>query len=130
MPIVKIEMLKGKTKEYKKAIFDSIHEAIVDVLKTPELDRKQKIYEFEPENFEVGQDMSQDALMIEITAFSGRSYEAKTSLYKMIVGNLKKNPGIEPMDVLIVIKEVPSGNWAIKGGQCAREVDLGYKVGV
>ena len=130
MPLVKIEMLNGKPKEYKKAVFDSVHKALVDAFKIPDTDRMQKIIEYDKENFEVNPNMSENAMMIEITAFSGRSYEAKKKLYELIVTNLEKSPGINPMDVLIVVKESSSGNWGIRGGKAARELDLGYKVSV
>ena len=30
MPLVKIEMLAGKTPEYKKTVFDCFHEGLID----------------------------------------------------------------------------------------------------
>ena len=38
--------------------------------------------------------------------------------------------GIDPLDVLIVINEVPLENWGIRGGQSAAEVDLGFALDV
>lgn len=36
VPLVKIEILKGKSTEYKKKLFDGIHQALVDSWKIPE----------------------------------------------------------------------------------------------
>jgi Tautomerase enzyme. len=33
MPLVKVGILKGKSREYKKAILDCIHSALVEALK-------------------------------------------------------------------------------------------------
>ena len=52
MPLVKIEILKGKNTEYKKAILNGVHSALVEAFKIPEDDRNHRIYELETENFE------------------------------------------------------------------------------
>ncbi|MGZ7117831.1 MAG: tautomerase family protein, partial [Methanobacterium sp.] len=51
-PLVKIEILKGKSKEYKKALLDGIHDALVESIKIPDNDRFQRLYELEEDNFE------------------------------------------------------------------------------
>ena len=38
-PLIKIEIRKGKSAEYKKAILDGVHKALVDAFKIPENDR-------------------------------------------------------------------------------------------
>jgi len=43
--------------------------------------------------------------MLEITAFLGRSLEAKKKLLRIIADNLAKDPGIDGEDVIIVIIE-------------------------
>jgi phenylpyruvate tautomerase PptA (4-oxalocrotonate tautomerase family) len=63
MPLVKIEILKGKTKEYKKAILEGVHLALVDSMKIPEQDRHQRIYELDEDDFETPADRS-DAVTI------------------------------------------------------------------
>ena len=77
MPHVRIEMLKGKSAQYKEAIFDGIHRAIVDELKTPAEDRYQRIIEIDSENFDHGPRRSDDYLFIEIMLFEGRSEGAR-----------------------------------------------------
>lgn len=52
-PLVKIEIRKGKSAEYKKAILDGVHQALVDALKIPDNDRFQRIYELDKEDFNV-----------------------------------------------------------------------------
>ena len=130
MPLVKIEILKGKNNEYKKALLDGIHQALVDSWEIPEDDRIQRLYELEKDNFELPRYKTENFVLIELTVFKGRSYEAKKSLYKNIVDNLEKVIGIKRTDVLIVINEPPLENWGIAGGIPATEVDLGFKIDV
>lgn len=128
MPLVKIEILKGNSKEYKKAILNSIHESLVESIKIPDYDRFQRIYELDKENFEIPSTKTEKAIIIEITLFKGRSLKAKKDLYKKIVERLAKNPGINGDDITIVLQEPPLENWGIKGGKPASEVDLGFKI--
>ncbi len=42
MPLVKVEIIKGKPQEYKQALLDGIHDALVEAFKIPEDDRIQR----------------------------------------------------------------------------------------
>ena len=130
MPLVKIEILKGYSKEYKKAILDAVHDALVESIKIPDDDRFQRLYELEKENFEFPPNKSEHVTLIEITMFPGRSFDAKKALYQKLVDKLAKNPGIDGEDILIILYEPPMDNWALRGGKPASEVDIGFKIDV
>ena len=130
MPLVKVEIIKGKSAEYKKAILEGIHSALVEAFKIPDDDRMQRLYELDRENFETTPTKTEKYTLIEITAFKGRSLEAKKHLYNAIVANLAQAPGINGTDITIVVNEPPLENWGILGGKPASEVDLGFKIDV
>ncbi|KTE89469.1 4-oxalocrotonate tautomerase [Desulfitobacterium hafniense] len=130
MPLVKVEILKGRSVDYRKAILDGIHSALVEAFKIPDYDRNQRLYELDSEHFEIPDTKSEQCILIELTVFKGRSLEAKRHLYSAIVRNLEKNPGINGNDITIVIYEPPMENWGIQGGKPANEVDLGFKIDV
>ncbi len=130
MPLVKITIRKGKSTEYKKALLDSVHEALVQAFKIPEHDRFQMLYELEKDCFEVPSNTTDNITVIEVAAFKGRSNEAKKQLYKAIVDNLADNPGIKGDDIMIVLQEPPLENWGIRGGKPASEVKLWFKIDV
>jgi phenylpyruvate tautomerase PptA (4-oxalocrotonate tautomerase family) len=130
MPLVRIEILKGKDTKFKKAVMDGVHRALVDAIKIPEYDRMQTLYELDPENFERSAGKTENVVLIELTIFKGRSPEAKKKLYSDIVANLEKSPGIDPKDVLIVIHEPELINWGVDGGKPASEADLGFNINV
>ncbi|MDD5066009.1 MAG: tautomerase family protein, partial [bacterium] len=96
MPLIKIEMLKGKPAEYKRILLDEVHKALVESIKIPDHDRNQRIIEFEEANFEVSSGKTRDAVYIEITLFEGRTLEAKKTLYQNIVKRLEKELMIKP----------------------------------
>ncbi len=130
MPLVKIEILKGKSNEHKKAILDGVHDALVQAIKIPDYDRSQRVYELDKDNFEYPETKTDNVTLIEITMFQGRSLAAKKELYKTITENLAQNPGITGDDITIVLYEPPLENWGIKDGKPAIEVNLGFEIKV
>ncbi len=47
MPLVRADILKGKTPEYKKALLDCIHEGLIESLGISDWDRFQRIVEID-----------------------------------------------------------------------------------
>ncbi len=129
MPLVKVEIYKEKSSDYKKGILDGIHNALVDVFKIPMDDRNQRIYELDQENFERRPNKTDNFTIIEIVAFKGRSDNAKKELYKEIFTNLKTNPGINSSDILVYITEPDLINWGING-KSGDEIDFGFNINV
>jgi len=129
MPLVKIEIERGFGPAYHQALLDEVHDALVECIHIPENDRRQRLYELDPAHFE-HDGRSNQYVIIEITMFKGRSFEAKKALYASIVKRLEYNPGIPGNDITIVIHEPELGNWGIRGGKPASEVELGFDLKV
>jgi phenylpyruvate tautomerase PptA (4-oxalocrotonate tautomerase family) len=130
MPLVKISLMMGKSQEYKRAVLDGIHSALVEAFSIPDSDRHQQLFELDEDNFEYPSTKSDQFVVIEIIAFQGRSFEAKKKLYSEIIKNLERSPGIAGDDILIIVQEPPKENWGIRGGKPASEVDIGFKIEV
>lgn len=130
MPLVKVEIYKGKSAEYRRAILDGIHSALIEAVKIPDDDRMQRLYELEPSHFERSPGKSENVTLIEITLFKGRSMEAKKNLYMAIVRNLGKAPGISDRDIVITLNELPMESWSIERGPPASETGVRFKVDV
>ena len=129
MPFVRIELAAGKTAEFKQAVLDEVHGALVDAFRIPEDDRTQRLIELSRATFEFPAARRPDPILIEITCFAGRSLEAKRTLYRRLAERLQAKPGVEPHNVCVVLKEVPRENWGL-GGVASDQVDLGFKVDV
>ncbi len=129
MPFIRVELLAGKTPEFKKAVLDEVHAALVDAFKIPDDDRTQRLVELAPEAFEFPAARRPDPVLIEITCFSGRSLEAKRQLYRRLAERLAVRPGIEPRNVCVVLNDVPRENWGFDGVG-ADQLELRYKVEV
>jgi Uncharacterized protein, 4-oxalocrotonate tautomerase homolog len=129
MPLVKVEILEGKSKEYKSAILEGIHQALVDSIKIPDHDRRQRLYELSPDCFEHN-GWSDNYTIVEVTMFKGRSAEAKKAFFRKVVENLASNPGISGIDITIVINDPGLENWGVRGGIPASEIDFGNSLNV
>ena len=129
-PLVKIEILKGKSEEYKKAILNGVHSALVEAFGIHEDDKFQRLYELPEDNFEYPPNRTDNVTLIEATILKGRSLKAKKELYTAIVRNLAENPGINGNDITIILFEPPLENWGVRGGKPGSEVDFGFKIDV
>ena len=117
MPLVRVEMKKGKSAEYKKSVLECIHAGLVSSLGIEDWDRFQRIIEITPEDFETAPGKTDNFMIIELTIFPGRTKEQKKNAIEMITANLNKTLGIEPTDVFIVMNEPPLENWGMGGKQ-------------
>lgn len=129
MPLVKIERLRIEGACAKGALFDAVHAALVTVFKIPDHDRTQRFVEYEHGDFELPPGHSDRLTLIEITAFSGRTLDTKRALYRDLVNRLEKL-GIPPHDIFIVLHEVPTENWGMRGGLAGCDIDFGFKIRV
>lgn len=129
MPLVRIEVLKGRSATERQHLLHAVHDALVQAFRIPGDDRTQRIIEHDPQNFEIPPGASERYTLIEITAFPGRSATAKRRLYEAIIHNLE-SAGVPADDVSVVLHEPPMENWGIRGGKPASEADLGYRVDI
>ena len=113
MPLVKIELLKGKSAEYKKTLLESVHKGLVESLDIEDWDRFQRIIEYDKADFEFPDFKSDNFMIIELTIFPGRSAEQKQNAIAAIKDRLSGALSIDPKDVFIVINDPPRENWSI-----------------
>lgn len=117
MPLIRVDIVKGKSPEYKKILLDSIHEGMMEALGIEDWDRFQRIIEIDKEDFEIPSGKTENFTIIEITMFQGRSKEQKRALIEIITKKLGERLEIIPTDVFIIINEPPNENWGLGGKQ-------------
>ena len=117
MPLVRVDMIKGKTTEYKKKVLNCIHEGLMESIGIEDWDRFQRIVEIDKEDFEVPEGKTDNFMIIELTLFPGRTREQKKRAIELITEKLTDKPGIAATDIFIVINEPPNENWGLGGKQ-------------
>lgn len=117
MPVVRIELQKGKDDTYRRTAGNIVYEAMVSATGVPENDHFQIISEHSAENFiydenYLGIRRSSDFIMIQIVFNEGRTVEQKRALYKTIADGLSNRLKLRPEDVFINLIEVKPENWS------------------
>ena len=120
MPLVRIDIRKGKDSDYRQAIGRAVYNALVSA-GVPENDRFQVVREHAAENFlfdpdYLGIHRSNDLVMVQITWNEGHTLEQKKTLFKAIVDGLSAKLGIQPEDVVINLVDVKKENWSFGNG--------------
>jgi 4-oxalocrotonate tautomerase len=121
MPFVRISVRQGKSPEYRKALGDGVHRAMVEALAVPEDDHFQVITEHPPEGLiydprYLGVERTDNVVFIQITLSTGRKPPQKRRFYKRVAELLAQSPGVRPQDVLINLVEVAWENWSFGNG--------------
>ncbi|MGI5142233.1 MULTISPECIES: tautomerase family protein [unclassified Streptomyces] len=121
MPLVRIDMIRGRRTDEVQAIADATHQAIVEVLRIPERDRFQIVTEHAADHIialdaGLGFDRSSALVMIQIFTQSGRTAEVKQRLYRVIAQRLGRL-GIKGEDVFIGITENAPQDWSFAHGR-------------
>lgn len=124
MPLVRVSIREGLSKEFRAAVGDAIHRAMIDTINVPADDRFQIFTEHRPDGLVfdpgyLGIDRSDGFVAIQITLNLGRTLDQKRALYAKIAANLAENPGIRPEDVLINLLEVSKENWSFGKGEAS-----------
>lgn len=117
MPLVRIEIIKGKSPDYKKKMLNCVHNGLIDALGIEDWDRFQRIVEIDPLDFETSPEKTDQFTIIELTLFPGRSKQQKKAVIERITSRLNEELSIAPKDIFIVINEPPFENWGMGGKQ-------------
>jgi phenylpyruvate tautomerase PptA (4-oxalocrotonate tautomerase family) len=119
MPLVRIDLRKGRSEATRQDIGRVVHQALVSV-GVPEKDRFQLIREydaadfiFDPSYLDIAR--TEDLVIIQITWNEGRTLDQKKALFKSIADGLAAL-GMRPEDVLINLVEVKKENWSFGNG--------------
>ena len=121
MPLVRIDLRKGKDLTYRQEIGRVVYEAMVAVAGVPANARFQVVSEHDADNFlfdagYLGVDRSDDLVIIQITWNEGRTVEQKKALYKAIADGLAATLSLRREDVFISLVEVKRENWSFGNG--------------
>ena len=121
MPLVRIDLIKGRTGAEVAAIGESVQRALVEHMNVPERDRFQVITEHAPERFiynnaYLGIARTDGIVFIQVTLSKGRTTEQKQAFYARAAELLAKNAKVRPEDVAISLVESTREDWSFGHG--------------
>ena len=121
MPLIRVDVIEGRSPDEIKTLLDATHRALVSVFKIPKRDRYQIVHEHRPSHFMVedtglGITRTNKCVVIQITT-RPREREAKESLYKLLCHELEAECGIQPSDVVVSMVTSSDEDWSFGYGR-------------
>jgi 4-oxalocrotonate tautomerase len=121
MPLVRIDLAKGTSAQFRKTLGDIVYKAMIDIIDVPKDDKFQIITEHPPEELNyapsyLGIEHSSGLVLIQVTMSVGRTVQAKQAFYTEIAEQLHAQLGIRKEDVFINLVETARENWSFGNG--------------
>jgi 4-oxalocrotonate tautomerase len=122
MPLVRIDLLEGKSPEYGIQVGQIVYRALTEVMNAPPNDLFQIITQYPKAGLQFDRDFlgvhrSDDCIFVQITLNIGRTVEMKRSFYKAVADGLHEILKLRKEDVFINLVEVPKENWSFGNGE-------------
>jgi hypothetical protein len=120
MPLVRIDVIEGRTAEELTLLSDTIQEVLIETFATPVLDRYQIIHEHKAGTIKaldtgLGYARTDKIVILQIT-HQGRSTEQKQHMYAAMCRRLEKI-GVSPTDLIISVIENTKEDWSFGLGK-------------
>jgi len=122
LPLVTLTVRRPKSAEFKAAVLDAVHAALVSS-GVPAADRFQRVLELNESDFrfdaaypDLKSPRDADFVLIEILWSVGRSVKVKKKMLAELMASLA-NAGLNTENVMVCFKETSWENWAFGGGR-------------
>ncbi|MGV9710725.1 tautomerase family protein [Gordonia sp. NPDC003424] len=131
MPSTQVEVRRNHGPETEVAILDAVHDSLVAAFAIPVVDKHVRLVVHEPHRFAVPPTLStpEAYTLVTVDCFAGRTVDAKRALYREVTSRLEPL-GIPCDHVTVVVRDIDTASWGIRGGQAACDVDLGFEINV
>ena len=121
MPLIRIDLVEGRTDDQIAAIGDTLMRTLVDVYGLPERDRFQIVTEHAPGRLtalDVGLGIERSELVVVIQIFTqaGRSTDEKQEFFRTLAENLAA-VGVAGEDLVIGFVENTPADWSFGFGR-------------
>jgi 4-oxalocrotonate tautomerase len=122
MPLVRIDLIEGKSEEYRSTIAAVVYDTMREAMNVPKDDRFMVITEHPSENFiadpnYLGIQKTKDCVFIQLTLNAGRTLDQKRAFYKAVADGLNQRLKLRREDVVINLIEVNKENWSFGNGE-------------
>lgn len=121
MPLLRFDVIEGRSEEELKTLLDTAHDAMVEAFDVPERNRYQivhthKAHEMVIQDTGLGFERSKDIVLISVTSKT-RTEEKKQRLYQLLAERLQANCGLAPTDLMVSIVENDAADWSFGLGE-------------
>jgi len=120
MPLARIDLIEGKSLEYRRTIADVVYDKMIQCLGVPE-DRFQTVTEHKAENFFFDRDYlglyrSENCIFIQLIFLGVASPVQKTAFYRAVVDDLHQKLQVRQEDVFFNLMTVDPPDFSMGNG--------------
>jgi phenylpyruvate tautomerase PptA (4-oxalocrotonate tautomerase family) len=121
MPLIRFDLIEGRTEKEIADLLDAAHEAMLAAFRVPLRDRYQIVQEHAASHMRVedtglGIERTDKVVMVQVTS-RPRTTAEKQSFYRLLCEALSKKCGIAPSDVMVSIVENTDADWSFGNGE-------------
>ena len=122
MPLVRIDLPRGKPAGYTAAVGDAVAQALHAALGVPQAERFQVVTEHGPGTLSIdpaylGVDRSADAMIVQVFLNAGRNAAVKRGFYAALADGLHRAVGLRREDLIVSLVEVQREDWSFGNGE-------------
>jgi Tautomerase enzyme len=121
MPLLRFDLVAGRTDGELKSLLDAAHRAIVEAFGVPERDRYQIVHEHRAsrmiiEDTGLGIPRTDKVVFLQVTSRK-RKKKQKEDFYRLLCKELEKECSISPSDVVVSFVENGDEDWSFGLGR-------------
>jgi hypothetical protein len=121
MPLLKFDIIQGRSDAQLRSLLDTAHQAMVQAFEVPHSDRYQCVAQHRPgelvlEDTGLGYERSNDVVLL--TVVSRPRLEAqKVEFYRLLSEKLQIACGLSPDDLIVAVIENSDADWSFGRGR-------------
>ena len=121
MPLVRIDLIEGRTDAEVATLADTVQEVLEDVFAAPARDRYQVISEHRPgrlvlQDTGLGFERTDGGVLVQVVQ-QGRTAAQKQALYAALAERLEAKAGVAPTDLVVSVTENTQADWSFGLGR-------------
>ena len=121
MPLLKFDIVRGRSETEVRALLDSAHKAMVEAFQVPQSDRYQCVTQHAPgelvlEDTGLGFPRSPNVVLLTVVS-RPRAEAQKVAFYRLLVEKLEAECGLSPADLIVSLVENSDADWSFGAGR-------------
>ena len=121
MPLLRFDLIKGRSPEALQTLLDAAHDAMLEALQVPPGDRYQIVHEHPAahmivEDTGLGIPRTDKRVVLQVTT-RPRSQAMKETFYRLLCQNLEERCGIAAADIVVSMVSNTDADWSFGHGR-------------
>jgi hypothetical protein len=121
MPLLKFDIIQGRSDAQLRSLLDTAHQAMVQAFEVPHSDRYQCVAQHRPgelvlEDTGLGFERSNDVVLLTVIS-RPRPEVQKVEFYRLLAEKLQAVCGLSPDDLVVALIENSDADWSFGRGR-------------